>query len=296
MWSYTFRNSLRVASEETAVLLTEKPLNPEKNREKTIQIMFETFNVPAAYLSIDAVLSLYAAGKTDGIVYSVGDGVAHSVPIKDGYAIPEAVLRLDLSGCDMTDYLQKMLSERGYSLATDTDYEIVREMKEKLGYVALDFDQEMETAESDSSLERSYQLPDGTLITIGSERFRCAESLFRPSLIGMDNEGIAGMIFGSVTRCNADIQKQLLANTVLAGGSTMFDGMAARLEKELIALAPEDSTINIIAPPERKHSAWIGGSILAASSTFKDMWITSQEYSEEGPSIVHRKCPSSSPQ
>ncbi len=285
IWDYVFHEELKEVCDPTVapVLITEPPLNPKPNREKAAQIMFETFDVPALYIGNPSVCALYAAGRTTGVVLDSGDGATHVVPIYEGHALPHATIRLDLAGCDLTGYLTKMLNERGYS---SIESENVCQIKENVCAVALDYEQEIQTA-----TDIHPQYPDSIrAFNIGNERFRCPEALFQPQLLGMESCGIHEAIYNSVMKCDADIRKELFGNIVLAGGNTMFPGIAERLNKELSNLAEPGHRIKIIAPPERKISVWIGASILGSLSIFRQIWISEEEYEECGPVVVHRRC------
>uniref|UniRef100_A0A6B2L7C3 Actin n=1 Tax=Arcella intermedia TaxID=1963864 RepID=A0A6B2L7C3_9EUKA len=289
VWQHAFKE-LRVPPEEHPVLLTEVPLNPTANREKMMQILFETFSVPASYVALEGILSIYASGRNTGIVLQIGEGCCTTLTITEGYTFERCTQRMDLGGRDLSEFMGRLLGERGYALTTSAEREIAREIKEKECYVALDFEEETNTAACSNALMRSYKLPDGHTLTLGSERFRCPELLFQPALVGREDFGIHELVHFAIQNSEVDKRKDFYGNVVLSGGSTMFPGLAERMQKEMARLAPATMKVKIIAPPERKYSVWIGGSILASLSTFQQMWISREEYDEAGPMIVHRKC------
>lgn len=321
LWYHTYTHELKTNAEEHPLLITEAPLNPRTNRQKMCQILFELFNVPCIYISIQAVLSLYASGRTTGVVIDSGDGVSHIVPVYEGFSLPTSIKRMDIAGRDITENLSYNLRRMtGVSLQSSSELEIVRLMKEKCCFVSKDplKDENLYSASAynhylnsnsskESDLFSSYKLPDGHTIQLGAERFRSTEILFNPQLIGDESPGLHELASLAIAKTDLDLRPTLYQNLILSGGNTLLKNFGERLLVELKNQQQQQNgssiwsssrnnnsydskmKIKIHAPPERKYSTWIGGSILAGLSTFKKMWVTSLEYMED-PEIIHRKC------
>ncbi|CAI9741794.1 Hypothetical predicted protein [Octopus vulgaris] len=285
IWQHAFEE-LKVAAEDYAVLLTEPVSNSETNRANMVEIMFEKFQVRAVMVANQAALSLFDSGRVTGISVNVGHGITQVVPIYGASTIKGATFcqHQNITGLALRDNLRSILTERGYRYGDSmSENRTLNDIKEKLCYVALDFEQEMQAAKSSKALEKSHEQSDGQIITIGNERFRVPEAIFSPS------DGVHEMTYNSIMKCDEEIRRDLFANIVLSGGSTMFPGFVERMKKEISALAPPNTEVNIIALPEREYSPWIGGSRLASRPPTDDLWITKEEYKESDASHVCRK-------
>ncbi|KAJ5079958.1 actin-42a [Anaeramoeba ignava] len=287
IWHHTFYNELRINPEEHPLLLTESPLNPRANREKITQIMFETFKTPAFYLENTSVLSLYASGRKTGVVIDWNDNMYGVHPVYEGSVLNHSILHYFVSANDITFYLIKMLNEKGYSFQTSAEFEIVKDIQEKCCYVSLDFDKELDLDEK--MIQKNYELPNGQVISIGNERFRAPEVIFKPSLIGMEQASVSETLYNTILKCDHDIRKELYANIVLSGENSFFPGISQRFAKEISEFVPSVINVNVISP-ENQNSVWIGGSIFASLSGFVNLCISKDDYEDFGPSLIHRKC------
>uniref|UniRef100_A0A6B2LGF0 Actin n=1 Tax=Arcella intermedia TaxID=1963864 RepID=A0A6B2LGF0_9EUKA len=230
------------------------------------------------YIADRSVLSLYASGRTRGIVAHLGADAGYVGAIVEGLSLPYTVNQFGVSGDDLDWLLMRMLNERGYSFGTEYEREVVRGIKEKVCYVAEDVGEEMKR----DSVERLYELPDGQLMAIGKERFLCPEALFGHET----NPSLHECIHSTILRSDDHIRNELASNIVLSGGCSMLPGIAARLRKELYHLG---LPAKMIVPKERKNAVWLGGSILSSLQIFQHLWTTKECYDESGPSIVTRK-------
>jgi len=306
VWDYTFgKEKLDIDPSQCKILLTEPPMNPHRNREKMIEVMFEKYGFDSAYIAIQAVLTLYAQGLLTGVVVDSGDGVTHICPVYEGFALPHLTKRLDIAGRDVTRYLIKLLLLRGYAFNHTADFETVRLMKEKLCYVGYDIATEQKLAQETTFLVEPYTLPDGRVIKVGGERFEASEALFQPHLINVEGQGIAELVFSAIQAGEMDMRADLYKHIVLSGGSTMYPGLPSRLEREIKQLYLErvlkgdtdrlsKFKIRIEDPPRRKDMVFIGGAVLAdVMKDRDDFWMSKAEYEEKGLSVLNKLGPQS---
>ena len=301
IWDYTFgETKMNVNPADCKVMLTEPPMNPLKNREKMIEVMFEKYGFAGAYVAIQAVLTLYAQGLLTGVVVDSGDGVTHLCPVYEGFAMPHLTRRLDIAGRDITHYMIKLLLLRGYSFNHSADFETVRQLKEKLCYIGCNIEIEEKLALETTVLVESYTLPDGRVIKVGGERFAAPEVLFQPHLIGIESTGIAELLFSTIQAADMDVRPALYKHIVLSGGSTMYPGLRSRLEREIKQLYIEqvlggdieklnNFKLRIENPPSRKNVVFIGGAVLADVMKDKEyFWMSKEEYDERGLKVLEK--------
>ncbi|SGY25745.1 BQ5605_C018g08662 [Microbotryum silenes-dioicae] len=297
IWDHAFYDKLQIDPRGKSILLTDPPMNPVKNREKMCEIMFDHYGFDKVYISVQAVLTLYAKGLDTGVVVDSGDGVTHIVAVIHGAISPNWMKRLDVAGRDVTRYLIKLLLMRGYAFNRTADFETVRQIKEKLCYTSYDLDLDKRLSDETTTLIENYTLPDGRVIKVGSERYEAPECMFQPQLVDVEQEGVAEMLYNTIQAAPLDNRADLFKHIVLSGGSTMYPGLPSRLGKELkqLYLARKlmgnparlnDFQLRIEDPPERKHSVFVGGASLAKDLHEKDVsnvrWISKAEWQEKG--------------
>ncbi|XP_027630252.1 actin-85C isoform X1 [Tupaia chinensis] len=288
IWHHSFYQILHIAPEQHPVMVTEPPLHTTSSKERTTQILFETFNIPALCLVNQGVLSLFASGQTSGMTVESGEGITYFVPIIDGCPLHQSTMQMDIAGQDLTLHLLQLLTHSGHSLVSTGDQEYIRDMKEKCCYVALDFDEEKANIHQPPHPQK-YQLPDGQEISLGQERFLCPEALFQTDLIGRDTVGIHMKAFQCITSCSSALSKVLFGHIILSGGTGSCSGLRFRMQRELSSLVSPTINVKVSTCPYAVYGAWVGGSILCSLSTFKDMWITSKDYKDIGSSIISRR-------
>ncbi|OQR96631.1 actin-like protein [Achlya hypogyna] len=308
LWAHAF-DQLHVNPTEHAILASLSPFDMAV-APKYMELMFETFRAPAFYLAKDAVLNAFSFGKSTALVADVGAGSTRVVPVVDGFVLHGSAQRSVVGGEALNAQMQKMLQDKhGVEIAPcvrkyETEatatptlseaylnfrrLEVVRDIKES---VCLMPETTLNEELADSTPAEAYELPDGHVVSMGSERFKIPEKLMHPDVIGADSttvatssKGLHRMLYSAVQSSDVDVRRELLHNLVLCGGGAGFQGLTERVHWEMSQMVPSSLKVRITqtTPVERKFSTWIGGSILASLGSFQQLWVSKREFEERG--------------
>lgn len=293
LWEFIFDSNL-IKPENKLIHLTESAANSNSNREEILERFFEDFLVGGCYISISAVLALFASGRTTGCVIDMGDSTIESISVFEGFGYRNSANKSDIGGRVLTSYLSDILCESDIALTSFSEIDVCNHIKETETYIALEYEEELlefRADFTDKSKSVYYELPDGSRINFGNQQIKCPEVLFKPNLIEKFNiAGIQHLVTDTIQKSEDFLTRPQYENIVMAGGTSLFKNMQERLQKEIHYLSNFDLRPKITAPENRKFSAWIGASILSQLSNFQDMWITHKEYKEFGVNILHSKC------
>lgn len=312
-WSDCYQKQLGSKPEDYLTLLTEPPLNTPENREKTGEIMFETFGVPGLHIAVQAVLALassWTSNKTaniekplTGVVVDIGDGVSHVIPVIDGYTVGSAIKQVPLAGYDITLTIQQLLRERNVGINPNESFAVAKMIKEEHSYICPDIIQEEKKLSSNPTTSFVFRSKNGMeqTISLGKERFLGPEILFNPKLARSnklkDCESLPNIIDSVIQSCPIDCRRALYGNIVLSGGTTMFKDLSKRIQRDLKIITDERLKegggtsfikVNVVAHENQKYAVWNGGSLLASMDQFSSFCHSKKDYEEYGASICRR--------
>ena len=255
---YLLYNQIEVVPEDMSVLITEMPLSSKKNRAKISELLFEKFNVQKCHIANSSMLGLFSYGKSSGIVVDSGYNITSTVPVYEGFPLVYASQKINLGGEDLSNKL----------------YDLI---KEKL-------DKTMDIKQEGENFEQKYILPDSKELKLGKELFDVNEILFNPGE-NQELKSVTNMVVESLNLCDDDVKKEINESICLIGGTTLLKNFPERLKLEL-SDNKDFGMYNMVPAPERQFSTWIGGSIMSSLDNFQYLWVSKEEFDENGKSLV----------
>jgi actin-related protein len=290
---------------EKAVITNFYPHTDKFSKEKSLNVFFESFQVPLYFSVCNSLLVLYASGKVNGIIVDSGEGLTSAVPISDGSIMNFSQTTDDLAGDYLTKILcqelQKTSKEQTQANPGMMNYLFAKDLKEKYLRVSMNYEKDLKelkkpkiqsmanTLSEGGNNSTMVTLPDGSALQLGNLSVKVPETLFRPETFGLTNPGVHEVIYDCILKNDLDVRRQLCNNIIITGGNTLFSNYNERLQRELGYLLPSILNVRCLSVSNRLYAQWLGGAIVSALSIFQPMWITRAEYDECGPSVIHRK-------
>lgn len=259
------------------VFVTEPPFTSLSAKHAVAENLIKSRGVNGIFFGTQAVLSLFGYGRTDGLLFEAGEGIAQLAPVYNGYKLTHVIERSCFAGGDLTRWFGELMCQNGTLVGFSADRWLLDRVKCALsearprGHV------------SDSSSTATFELPDGSTLAIGTEASDMAEALFTPQLAGSSALPYHELIAQAIAKLDVDLRGYMLRHIHLSGGTTMIRGFPERLGQELSVCAPPNAQLNIIAPAvDKRLLAWQGASIVTQLSSFANMWVTAADFAESG--------------
>jgi actin-related protein 2 len=284
------------------ILITRPFGMMEEDLKMLVDIFFVDLHFSAVTMHEQAALVLYTQGVETGIVVDIGESTANIVPVYKGHAIPKLNRSLPVGGRLISSYLLKLLRLKGFQLNDEEDLEIGRQIKEKACYVAMDPEVDEQLAAGTAVLNELFKLPDGSVVSVGRERFGAVEALFKPDLCNSESPGLSNMIFKMIKEADIDCRADLYRNVILSGGTSVLPGIQNRLERDLnlrykndILDGKQSRSLgwkpNVRLPSSRRYLVFEGAALFADYiSNDERHWISRKEYLRHGIQRVVDKC------
>jgi actin-related protein len=282
IWNHTFSRCLCIEPSEHPVAMVESACTPKINTEKTVQIMFESFNVPALFIGGHSSMSMVSSGRSSltGMVLDFGEGSMHSVPLYEGYTLRNALARSYLNGPMLQTHLSSLMNFTTYQ-----EYRTMRQvMSNGLCFVSQDYEADM--AKPDELFQRSFKPFGMEEISISKARFQCMEPIFQPNLINLEFPSLPEEINRIISRIDVELRPQMWRQILITGGISRTPGLATRMKMELEKLTQEK--VEVFTHPHGGNAAWMGLKECSELPNFSDLCIPKEWYDEEGPALAHR--------
>ncbi len=278
IWGHAFTSELKVDPRASNVFLVLKPNVPPSTLEKIAEVMFNTFDVPRIAFGDQAVLALAAMRQKAGCVVDIGDSETLVVPVENGKVLTSAMQRTEIAGNEIGRTLEVLLRAKGFSVTTSAEREIIRDIKEKLCYVTPDPEKENPLVKLDASIETQYMLPDGELVSVGTERFMAPEILFQPGLANKKSQPLDELIWHTIEKCGTSRRSLFLSNILLTGGTSLLPNLPDRLFRKLQERMGSEGTVHISAPVNRGYLGWLGGALVSDKVPLETLFVDKSTY------------------
>lgn len=306
------------STEKTPVLLIDSPVASISDRVKWAEILFEGYRAPSLCIGNSASLSIFAAGRTTGVVVDCGAGLTTSVPVFEGLALTHACIEMEYAGMDVSLKLQRLLKDVSKCPLNIVDAKL---LKERMAYintvapavVAGKIDKKAKATAEPADMKTLF-LPDGKEVSLDNNIFgECTQMLFKNK--SNTYGGLSASVYESLRLCDDSIRSYLMNNILISGGTSMLPGLGDRLINDLniqfsanegdipsnagVETRVNDDKVKVFPSTnyresgytqQRKYAAWTGGSIFASFESFQDLCVTKQEWEDGAETALLAKC------